>query len=188
MKLLNSKFSGKDPMSNKIKTPINKSKILSNNDLSLISLTRTLNNSTTVNCLNNSSNGIIGKRNSTFFTEINEDNKKTSSKNFITNEINISTFIKNTKISKKKLKVIFKEEKDLVEIVNIESHKKYHKIEIDAEMQKDIKKLKDLKEAKKESLKVMNLLNNQAAKERGKQKKENKIKMNNDKACVCLVF
>lgn len=221
MKKLNPKFNRKDPLNPIIgsKAKDNDFKSLTNNKKTYDLGSSNQNSSFFKTTLNNSTNRIISHRQISSISDIMTENKKTShSNNNITlSSDNIFACLNNGKNNNRKQrsvsmprkkKVRFLDNEKFVQIILVESHKKFHKIDdiFDGD-QKDIDKIKVLKgENKKKDNNTINDNNVnpktkdvspiKAKEEKIKEKKKETCNNNNnknskpydDKACKCSIF
>lgn len=219
MKILNQKLQRKDPLNPIIgsKGKQYQFKLLSNNKQTYDLGSSNQNSSFIKNTFNNSTNRISSTRQTSNLSDIINENKKTC---YTNNNITISSDIlfaclnKNpnkvqySKSKPKKKKVRFVNSEKFVEIILVESHKNFHKLDdfnFD-ENQKDIDKLKvkkseiinkeknnnnkTINSKKKDAspIKVKELKAKENKKEMCKNNKNFASKAYDDRACKCIIF
>jgi hypothetical protein len=217
MKLLDTKLYRKDPLSpllNKNHRDIEYKGHISRNKSEKTS-SKDPNSSILRSFQNNSSNNIIFKKNTSIFSEnFLYDMRKT---NFTMNTISQDDVYNQDKImdgkyqkknAQKKI-VTFLNNQNFIQIIPVESYKKYYKIDlVENDINKDIDKIKTLmaenkskknytheklgKLAKKEKSNVKNIGNDKRSMSANSKitnlGKGNSFKQNTDKACKCLIF
>ena len=212
MKIHHPKFNRKDPLnpilSSKAKDYEFKS--ISNNRKVYDFGSSNQNSSFIKSTFNNSINRISPYKQISSFSNIVTENKKTSySNNNITGSsdnlfscLNNKTYRAQKSVGKpRKKKVKFLNNDKLVEIILVDSHKKFHKVDdIYYNDQKDIDKIKVLKlENRNKENNVTNDIKKDLSpiKDKGEKIKDNKKEIKNnknsmktydDKACKCLIF
>lgn len=212
MKILNPKFNRKDPLNPLLRSKANDYNLRSSspNKYSYELGSSNQNSSYFKNTFNNSSNKIGSARLISNLSDIMNENKKTSHTN---NNITISSdnlfacLNNNTNRAQKsvsmpkKKKVRFPNDENFVQIILVESHKNFHKIDnIYDDNQKDIDKIKILKsetinkrmceENKKRGVSPIKC-KQESSRDNRKQFKDNLNKNSkpyNDKACKCMIF
>ena len=185
MKIHNAKFNRKDPLNPILGTKKKDLELrsLSNNKYTY-DLGSSNQNSSYLKNTNNSTNKIYSNKQISIFSDILNENKRTSftNNNITQNDDNIFSYLnnnkniqkKNTYFTKKK-NVRFLDSEQFVQIILVESHKKYHKIDnIYDDARNDIIQINN-KKLKNESIKK-------------DPKNKNAKNIDNDKACKCLIF
>jgi hypothetical protein len=214
MKILNPKLNRKDPLNPLIGSKGNNYnfQFFSKNNHSYDLGSSNQNSSFLKNTFNNYTNRISSNRQISILSDIFTENKRISYTNnkLTVSSDNLFAYLNNNNNNhepkktlnvRRKKKVRFLNDENFAKIILVESHKKFHQLDdIYDNNQKDIDKIKDLKNEIKNKKLYENTKRNNISpikfkegkgKENKKETNKNEIKNSknyNDKACKCLIF